>query len=197
MPIGVPRVCYYLPGDAYPQWMDIYNRLYRERLLFLASVIDPDLSNQLISIMIYLSTQEEKKRIYLYINSPGGSVIAGLALYDVMNHVKTNITTICIGLAASMASLILCNGESGHRIALSHSKIMIHQPAGGVYGQASEVHIDSLEMSRLRDQVVSLYVEQTKKSYSQVFIDMDRDKFFTPQEAKEYGLVDLVTRQAL
>ena len=136
MPIGVPKVAYRLPGEAVPQWVDLYNRLYRERVLFLGSGLDDELANQLNGIMLYLSAEDSNKRLFLYINSPGGSVTAGLSVFDIMNYVDASVTTIGIGFAASMASFILAGGERGSRIALPHCRIMIHQPQGGMEGQA-------------------------------------------------------------
>ena len=130
MPIGVPKVAYRLPGEATPQWVDLYNRLYRERVLFLGSGLDDELANQLNGIMLYLSAEDASRSLFLYINSPGGSVTAGLSVFDIMNYVQASVTTIGIGFAASMASFILAGGERGSRIALPHCRVMIHQPQG-------------------------------------------------------------------
>ena len=147
MPIGVPKVAYRLPGEAVPQWVDLYNRLYRERVLFLGSALDDELANQLNGIMLYLSAEDSNRRLFLYINSPGGSVTAGLSVFDIMNYVDASVTTIGIGFAASMASFILAGGERGSRIALPHCRIMVHQPQGGMEGQASEIVLFGQELA--------------------------------------------------
>ena len=192
MPIGVPKVAYRLPGEAIPQWVDLYNRLYRERVLFLGSTLDDELANQLNGIMLYLSTENAARRLFLYINSPGGSVTAGLSLFDIMNYVQASVTTIGIGFAASMASFILAGGERGSRIALPHCRIMLHQPQGGMEGQASEVLLERDEIIRLRKLVGRLYVDLTGQTPLRVATDLDRDKYMSAREARLYGLVDLV-----
>lgn len=192
MPIGVPKVPYRLPGESYAQWIDLYNRLYRERVLFLCQDLNDELANQLIGIMLFLNAEEKQKGLYMYINSPGGSVNCGIAVYDTMNYVQSEVTTICIGTAASMASFILAGGQIGQRIALPHSRIMIHQPEGGSQGQASEILYECEEVLRLRDQVGRIYAQRTNQPLSQISVDMDRDRFLSAKEAKEYGLVDQV-----
>lgn len=128
MPIGVPKVLFRVPGAPQADWVDIYNRLYRERIIFLGQEIDDEIANQIIAVMLYLESEDNTKPIYLYINSPGGSVIAGMAIYDTMKHIKSEVVTINVGLAASMASFLLGGGEKGKRLALPHSRVMIHQP---------------------------------------------------------------------
>lgn len=192
MPIGIPKVPYRLPGDPSAQWVDIYNRLYRERILFLGQDIDDEIANQLVGIMLYLHSEDEQKEIYMYINSPGGSVTCGLAIYDTMNHISTQVTTICVGLAASMASFILAGGQKGQRVALPHSRVMIHQPMGGAQGQASEIQVEAKEVLRIRKTIGLIYAQQTGQSLNQVALDMDRDKFMSAKEARSYGLVDQV-----
>ena len=196
MPIGVPKVAYRLPGEPTPQWVDLYNRLYRERVLFLGSDLDDELANQLVGIMLYLSAEDESKRVFIYINSLGGSVTCGISVYDAMHHIEANVTTICVGIAASMASFILAGGEKGHRIALPHARIMIHQPQGGSQGQASEVTLEAEEVMRIRRQVGGIYAERTGQKLSTIAKDMDRDTFMSAHKAKEYGLVDQVAQQA-
>nr|YP_009340827.1 ATP-dependent Clp protease proteolytic subunit [Palmophyllum crassum]BAW34774.1 ATP-dependent Clp protease proteolytic subunit [Palmophyllum crassum] len=195
MPIGVPKIPYRLPGEPTAQWVDLYNRLSRERILFLGQDIDDELANQIIGLFLYLNSEDEKKEIYLYINSPGGVVTAGLAVYDTMQHIQAQVTTICVGLAASMASFVLTGGEPGQRIALPHSQIMIHQPAAGAQGQAKEIQTEALEVLRLRQQLGRLYAQRTGQSLSQIASDMDRDKFFSAVEAREYGLIDQVVQE--
>ena len=192
MPIGVPKVSYRLPGEPTPQWIDLYNRLYRERVLFLGSDLDDELANQLVGIMIYLSAEDQSKRIFLYINSPGGSVTCGISVYDAMQHIESRVTTLCIGIAASMASFVLAGGERGHRIALPHSRIMIHQPNGGSQGQASDVLAESEEVLRIRKQIGRIYAERTGQSLETIARALDRDRFMDAKQAKEFGIVDQV-----
>lgn len=190
MPIGVPKVPFRLPGEPTAQWVDLYNRLYRERVLFLCQDLEDELANQLIGIMLYLNAEEKSKDLYIYINSPGGSVTCGIAVYDIVNYIDSDVTTLCVGTAASMASFILTGGSRGKRIAFPHSRIMIHQPEGGSQGQASEVISESEEVIRIRRQVGRIYSDRTGQSLSQISRDMDRDQFMSAREAKEYGLVD-------
>ena len=190
MPIGVPKVPFRLPGEPSAQWVDLYNRLYRERVLFLCQDLNDELANQLIGIMLYLNAEEQSKDLYIYINSPGGSVTCGIAVYDIINYIKSDVITLCVGTAASMASFILAGGSRGKRIAFPHSRIMIHQPEGGSQGQASEVLSESEEVIRIRRQVGKIYADRTGQSLSQISRDMDRDQFMSAREAKDYGLVD-------
>jgi ATP-dependent Clp protease protease subunit len=192
MPIGVPKVAYRLPGESAPQWVDLYNRLYRERVLFLGSGLDDELANQLNGIMLYLSAEDASKRLFLYINSPGGSVTAGLSVFDIMNYVEASVTTIGIGFAASMASFILAGGDKGSRLALPHCRVMIHQPQGGMEGQASEIVLEKEEIVRLRKVLGRIYADITGQSLPTIARDLDRDKYLSASEAKEYGIVDLV-----
>ena len=192
MPIGVPKVPFRMPGEPAAQWVDLYNRLYRDRVLFLCQELDDELANQLIGIMLYLNAEEESKGLFLYINSPGGSVTCGIAVYDAMHYVEADVTTICVGTAASMASFILAGGDRGRRIALPHARIMIHQPEGGSQGQASDVVSESSEVLRIRHQVGRIYAERTGQPLSRISRDMDRDQFMSAREGKEYGLVDQV-----
>jgi ATP-dependent Clp protease protease subunit len=196
MPIGVPKVPYRLPGEPAGQWVDLYNRLYRERILFLCTQLDDELANQMVAILLFLNAEENSKRIYIYINSPGGSVTCGLAVYDTMNYVKSPVTTVCVGTAASMASFILAGGERGKRLALLHSRIMIHQPEGGGQGQASDILSETAEILRLRRQIGEIYALRTQQSLSRISRDLDRDQFMSAKEAKEYGLVDQLAIQA-
>lgn len=192
MPIGVPKVPYRLAGDDSPQWVDLYNRLYRERVLFLCQDLDDELANQLIGIMLYLNAEDKSKGIYIYINSPGGSVTCGVGVFDAMNYMKSEVTTICVGTAASMASCVLAGGRKGKRLALPHSRIMIHQPEGGSQGQASVVLSESKEVLRIRDEVAQIYAERTGQTLERISRDMNRDQFMSAREAKEYGLVDQI-----
>ncbi|MDF5720397.1 MAG: ATP-dependent Clp protease proteolytic subunit [Rhizonema sp. PD37] len=192
MPIGVPKVPYRMPGEQYTQWIDIYNRLYRERVIFLGRDIDDEIANQIIAVMLYLDSEDPGKDISLYINSPGGMVTSGLAIYDTMQHIKSDVVTICVGLAASMGSFLLAAGTKGKRIALPHSRIMIHQPSGGTRGQASDIEIEAREILRMRHQLNGIYANNTNQTLAKIEKDMDRDFFMSAEEAKEYGLIDRV-----
>jgi ATP-dependent Clp protease protease subunit len=192
MPIGIPKVPYRMPGDSYTQWIDIYNRLYRERIIFIGKDIDDELANQIIAVMLYLDSEDAGKDIILYINSPGGYVTSGMAIYDTMQHIKSDVVTICVGLAASMGSFLLAAGTKGKRVALPHSRIMIHQPSGGTRGQASDIEIEAREILRIRSQLNQIYADRTGQPLSRIEKDMDRDFFMSAQEAKEYGLIDRV-----
>jgi ATP-dependent Clp protease protease subunit len=192
MPIGVPKVPFRLPGEPSAQWVDLYNRLYRNRVLFLCQELNDELANQLVGIMIFLSAEDKSQGLYLYINSPGGSVTCGIAVYDGMNYAEADVTTISVGTAASMASFVLSGGEKGKRIALPSSRIMIHQPEGGNQGQASEVLAESEEVIRIRREVAKIYAQRTGQNLSKISRDMDRDQFMSAREAKEYGIVDQV-----
>lgn len=172
--------------------VDIYNRLYRERIIFLGSEIDDELANQIIGVMLYLDSEDSSKPIYLYINCPGGSVIAGLAIYDCMQHIQSEVITINLGLAASMASFLLAAGSKGKRLALPSSRIMIHQPMGGAQGQAEDIKVEAAQVMRVRDNLVQLYSRMTGQTQDQILKDLDRDNFMSAQEAMEYGLVDRV-----
>nr|YP_009472784.1 clp protease proteolytic subunit [Caulerpa manorensis]ARO74485.1 clp protease proteolytic subunit [Caulerpa manorensis]ARR28409.1 ATP-dependent Clp protease proteolytic subunit [Caulerpa okamurae] len=193
MPIGVPKIPFRLPGEQAAQWVDLYNRLYRERVLFLCQQLEDELANQLISIMLYLNAEEHSKSIFIYINSPGGSVTCGIGVYDIMNYINPEVTTICVGTAASMASFILGGGARGKRIAFPHARMMIHQPEGGSMGQAGEILWESEEVRRVRRQVGQIYAERTGQPLNRISKDMDRDQFMSPSAAKDYGLIDHVT----
>ncbi len=170
--------------------MDIYSRLLRERIVFIGFPVDDHVASLVIAQLLFLESEEPDKDIMLYINSPGGGVSSGLAIYDTMQYVKPKIATICIGMAASMAAILLAGGEAGKRTALPHSKIMIHQPLGGTQGQATDIEIYTKEMIRTRDDLYNILARHTGKSYDQIKKDSDRDNFMSPEEAKEYGLID-------
>lgn len=192
MPIGVPSVPYRLPGSPYERWIDIYTRLSQERIIFLGQEVTDSLANQIVAFLLYLDSDDPSKPIYLYINSPGGSVTAGLAIYDTMQHIKADVTTICVGLAASMGSFLLAAGTPGKRLALPNSRIMIHQPSGGTRGQASDIQIEAREIVRVRKQLNQIYADRTGQALEKIEKDMDRDYFMSAPEAKEYGLIDKV-----
>jgi ATP-dependent Clp protease, protease subunit len=194
MPIGTPKVPYQAPGQQYSDWINIYDRLYRERIIFLGEGVNDFLANQIIAIMLYLDSEDPGKPIYLYINSPGGSVTAGLAIYDTMRHIKSEVVTICVGLAASMGAFLLCGGSKGKRLALPNARIMIHQPSGGMQGrnQATDIDIEAREILRIRDQLNQMMADNTGQSIEKIKKDTDRDYFMSAYEAKEYGLIDQV-----
>jgi len=194
MPVGVPYVEYQLPGNPEPEYINMYNALYRERMLFLCQEIEDTISNELIGLMLYLNAEDPSRALFLYINSPGGSVTCGIGIYDIMRYLNSGITTICMGTAASMASFILAGGTYGRRIALPNSRIMIHQPEGGSDGQATEILSESSEVARIRRQVGLIYANRTQQSIEKIAQDLDRDQFMSAQEAKEYGLIDFVAR---
>lgn len=195
MPIGVPKVPYRMPGAAYTDWVNIYDRLYRERIIFIGKDIDDELANQIIAVMLYLDSEDSGKDIILYINSPGGYVTSGMAIFDTMQHIKSDVVTICVGLAASMGSFLLAAGTKGKRLALPHSRIMIHQPSGGTRGQASDIEIEAREILRIRNQLNQIYADRTGQTLAKIEKDMDRDFFMSAAEAKEYGLIDRVIEE--
>lgn len=193
MPIGTPKVPYRLPGGSYEQWIDIYQRLSLERIIFLSQEVDDSIANQIVAAMLYLDSEDPGKPISLYINSPGGSVTAGMAIYDTMQHIKSEVVTICVGLAASMGAFLLASGTKGKRIALPHARIMIHQPLGGTgRAQATDIEIEAKEILRIRQQLNGILADRTGQSLEKIQKDTDRDYFMSAQEAKEYGLIDKV-----
>lgn len=193
MPIGIPKVPYRMPGSSYEQWINIYDRLFRERIIFMAEEVDDAMANAIVAYMLYLDSDDQSKPIYLYINSPGGSVTAGMAIYDTMQHIKSEVVTICVGLAASMGAFLLTAGTKGKRLALPHSRIMIHQPLGGVgRRQATDIEIEAKQILRVRHELNELMAFHTGKTIEQIEKDTDRDYFMSAEEAKEYGLIDRV-----
>jgi len=193
MPIGTPSVPYRLPGSQMERWVDIYTRLGVERILFLGSEVNDGIANSLVAQMLYLDSEDSSKPIYLYINSPGGSVTAGLAIYDTIQYVKSDVVTICVGLAASMGAFLLAAGTKGKRVALPHSRIMIHQPLGGTSRrQASDIEIEAREILRMKEMLNRSLSEMSGQSFEKIEKDTDRDYFLSAQEAKDYGLIDRV-----
>ena len=193
MPIGTPSVPYRLPGSQYERWVDIYTRLGVERILFLGSEVNDGVANALVAQMLYLDSEDNSKPIYLYINPPGGSVTAGLAIFDTMQYVKSEVVTICVGLAASMGAFLLAAGSKGKRLALPHSRIMIHQPLGGTsQRQASDIEIEAREILRIKDMLNQSLADMTGQNLEKITKDTDRDYFLSAAEAVEYGLIDRV-----
>jgi len=171
---------------------DIFSRLLKERIIFLPTYIEDEIANLVIAQMLFLEAEDPDKDIYLYVNSPGGSVTAGMAIYDTMQYVKPAISTICMGQAASMGALLLAAGGKGKRFALPHARIMIHQPLGGVQGQATDIDIQAREILRMREELNRILVHHTGQSMEKIQRDTDRDFFMTAEQAKEYRIVDEV-----
>lgn len=171
---------------------DIYSRLLKDRIIFLGSPIDDLVANSIIAQLLFLAAEDPEKDIHLYINSPGGSITSGMAIYDTMQHIKPDVSTICIGMAASMGSFLLAAGAKGKRFALPNSEVMIHQPLGGTRGQATDIKIHADRILRMRDKLNRIYAERTGQPLERIERDTDRDHFMTAQEAKEYGLIDAV-----
>ncbi|MGB7086180.1 MAG: ATP-dependent Clp protease proteolytic subunit [Phormidesmis sp.] len=198
MPIGTPSVPYRLPGGTYEQWIGIYERLFRERIIFLTEEVDDGIANAIVAYMLYLDSEDSTKPIYLYINSPGGSVTAGMAIYDTMQYIKSEVVTICVGLAASMGAFLLNAGAKGKRLALPHSRIMIHQPSGGVgRSQATDIEIEATRIVKVRKDLNELMAMHSGQSIDKIEKDSDRDFFMSAAEAQEYGLIDRVIEERL
>jgi ATP-dependent Clp protease, protease subunit len=171
---------------------DIYSRLLNERIVFIGTPVDDEVANLVVAQMLHLESEDDEKDISLYINSPGGVVYSGLAIYDTMQFIKPDVQTICFGVAMSMGSLLLAGGAKGKRMALPNSRILIHQPSGGFQGQAADIEIHAAETLELRRRIDEIYAEHTGQSLSRVHDDMDRDRYFTAEQAREYGLIDRV-----
>jgi ATP-dependent Clp protease, protease subunit len=169
---------------------DIFSRLLKDRIVFLGSAVDDDVANIIIAQFLFLESEDPDKDIQLYINSPGGVVSAGLAMYDTMQYVRCPVSTICIGQAASMGALLLGAGQKGRRFALPHSRIMIHQPLGGARGQATDIEIQAREIRHAKDVITNILVESTGKKRDEIERDIDRDFYMGPGQAKEYGIID-------
>ena len=171
---------------------DIFSRLLRERIIFLGTPIDDMVANLIVAQMLLLDSENPEKDIMLYINSPGGSVTAGLAIYDTMQHIRADVQTICLGQAASMGAFLLCSGAKGKRMALPHSRVLIHQPLGGAQGQATDIEIQAQEILRIKKTLNEIMASNTGQSIKKIEKDTDRDYIMTPQEALEYGMIDKV-----
>jgi ATP-dependent Clp protease, protease subunit len=171
---------------------DIYSRLLRERIVFLVGPVNDQTANLVVAQMLFLESENPDKDIFLYINSPGGSVSAGLSIYDTMNFIKPDVSTMCMGMAASMGSFLLMAGAKGKRLALPNSRVMMHQPSGGAQGQASDIEIQAREIIKTREQLNRIYAERTGKSVDRITADMERDYWMSPEESREYGLIDQV-----
>ena len=171
---------------------DLYSRLLRDRIVFLGSAIGDEVAALVTAQLLFLESEDPDKDIHFYINSPGGSVTAGLAIYDTMQYIKPDVSTLCVGQAASMGALLLAAGAKGKRFALPHARVMIHQPLGGAEGQASDIEIQAREVLRIREQLNHILSQHTGQSLEKIAQDTDRDFFFSPEQALEYGLIDQV-----
>jgi ATP-dependent Clp protease protease subunit len=171
---------------------DIYSRLLRERIVFLVGPVNDQTANVVVAQLLFLESENPDKDIFLYINSPGGSVSAGMSIYDTMNFIKPDVSTLCMGMAASMGSFLLMAGAKGKRVALPNSRIMIHQPSGGAQGQATDIEIHAREILKTREQLNRIYADRTGQPLEKIQADMERDFFLDPEEAKKYGLIDQV-----
>lgn len=175
---------------------DIFSRLLRERIIFLGTPVDDMVANLIVAQMLLLDSENPEKDIMLYINSPGGSVTAGLAIYDTMQHIRSDVCTICLGQAASMGAFLLCSGAKGKRMALPHSRVLIHQPLGGAQGQATDIEIQAQEILRIKKTLNEIMASNTGQSIKKIEKDTDRDYIMTPQEALEYGMIDkIITKE--
>ena len=171
---------------------DIYSRLLKDRIILLCGEINDALANSVVAQLLFLAAENSEEEIKLYINSPGGSITAGMAIYDTMNLIKPQVSTICIGMAASMAAFILASGDKGKRYALPNSEIMIHQPLGGASGQATEIQIAAKHILRVKDRMNKILSEKTNKPISQIALDTERDNYMFSEEALEYGIIDKI-----
>jgi ATP-dependent Clp protease protease subunit len=171
---------------------DIYSRLLKDRVIFLGSEINDEVANSIVAQLLFLASEDSEKDISIYINSPGGSVSAGFAILDTMNFIKPDIQTICVGMAASMASIILTSGTKGKRLSLPNGEVMIHQPLGGAQGQASDIEISARHILKTKEKLNTILSETSNRSYEQIVKDTDRDNFLTAEQAKEYGFIDKI-----
>ena len=174
---------------------DIYSRLLKERIVFLVGPVNDNVASLVTAQLLFLESENPKKEIYFYINSPGGLVTSGLGIYDTMQYINPDVSTICTGMAASMGAVLLCAGAKGKRTALKHSRVMIHQPLGGAQGQASDIEITAREIQKLKKELFEIIATHSGKSFDQVWEDSDRDYWMTSSEAKEYGMIDEVLQR--
>lgn len=174
---------------------DIYSRLLKDRVIFIGTPIDDSIANLIIAQLLFLESENSKKDVFIYINSPGGSVSAGLAVYDTMRYIKCDVTTICVGMAASMAAVLLAGGEKGKRFALPHARILIHQVMGGTQGQATDIDIQAKEILKMKAMLNEILAKHTGQSIDKIERDTDRDYYMSPEEAKKYGLIDKIMQK--
>nr|CUR07826.1 clpP1 [Acacia uncinella] len=194
MPVGVPRVPFQGPGDESASWVDLYNRLYRQRALFLGQKLDSTIANQIIGLMVYLTIEDSTRGMDFFINSPGGSIVCGLGIYDLMQVVEPDIQTVCLGLAASMASFLLQGGEITKRIAFPHARVMMHQPIADLLPKTRSVNyiMEVRELIIMYHYVIKVYAQRTGKPSWVIYKDITRDIFMTAEEAQAHGIVDLI-----
>jgi ATP-dependent Clp protease protease subunit len=174
---------------------DIYSKLLKERIVFLGSAIDDNVANIILAQLLFLESEDPSRDIYLYINSPGGYITSGMAIYDTMQYIKSPVITMCTGQAASMGAVLLAGGEPGKRFALPHSRILIHQPLGGVQGQATDINIQAKEILRVREEINRIFVKHTNQPFEKISIDTERDFYMTAEQAKEYGIIDEIVEK--
>nr|YP_009404358.1 ATP-dependent protease proteolytic subunit [Lobelia chinensis]ASA35892.1 ATP-dependent protease proteolytic subunit [Lobelia chinensis] len=200
MPVGVPKIPYDIPDDEDEEatWVDLYDRLYRERALFLFKDLSPETANHIVGLMIFLNIDDCNQEQFLFINSTGGGVMHGLAVYNAINFVLPDVHTLCLGVAASMAAFVLAGGSQTKRIAFPNARVMIHQPTSTfIQGYMEEVLMDTDLVLKLREEITNVFVQRSNKPFWMVFEDMERDVFLSPEEAKAYGIVDSVGFQGL
>ncbi|KAG4171629.1 hypothetical protein ERO13_A12G222000v2 [Gossypium hirsutum] len=194
MPIGTPRVPYRVPGEGTWQWVDLWNALYRERVIFIGQHIDEEFSNQILATMLYLDSIDDNKRLYFYINGPGGDLTPSLAIYDTMKSLKSPVGTHCVGYAYNLAGFLLAAGEKGNRFAMPLSRVALQSPAGAARGQADDIRNEANELLRIRDYLFTELAKNTGQPVEKVNKDLSRMKRFNAQEALEYGLIDRIVR---
>lgn len=176
---------------------DIFSRLLKERIIFLSTPINDEIANLIVAQLLFLESEDPEKDIHLYINSPGGSVYSGLAIYDTMAHIKPDVSTFCLGMAASMAAVLLAAGQKGKRFALPHSRVMIHQPLGGFSGQATDIDIQAREILKIRDELNEILMNHTGQKMDKIQLDTDRDRYMRATEAKDYGIIDKIVEKQI
>jgi ATP-dependent Clp protease protease subunit len=174
---------------------DIYSKLLKERIVFLGSAIDDNVANVVLAQLLFLESEDPSRDIYLYVNSPGGYITSGLAIYDTMQYIKSPVITMCTGQAASMGAVLLAGGEPGKRFALPHSRILIHQPLGGVQGQATDINIQAKEILRVREEINRIFMKHTNQPFEKISIDTERDFYMTAEQAKDYGIIDEIVEK--
>ncbi|XP_027916054.1 ATP-dependent Clp protease proteolytic subunit-related protein 2, chloroplastic isoform X1 [Vigna unguiculata] len=194
MPIGTPKVPYRTPGEGTWQWVDIWNALYRERIIFIGQEIDEEFSNQILATMLYLDSIENSKKLYMYINGPGGDLTPSMAIYDTMQSLQSSVATHCVGFAYNLATFLLAAGEKGHRSTMPLSRIALQSPAGAARGQADDIQNEANELLRIRDYLFNELAKKTGQPVEKITLDLSRMKRFNAQEAVEYGLVDRIVR---
>nr|YP_009767446.1 ClpP [Hedysarum semenovii]QIS98064.1 ClpP [Hedysarum semenovii]UWV18529.1 ClpP [Hedysarum semenovii] len=196
MPVGVPKVSYLINGEEEESWVELYHAVYRSRVLFIGQEITDEISNQICGMMVFLNIENQKKKIVLLLNSPGGSILPGMAIFDLMQTLPSPVHTICVGTAASMAALLLVGGESKQRTAFPHCRVMMHQPASSVFdGPSYECGVHANAIRQFRQNMIEIYQQRTGKPYSQIYEDIHRDFFMSAKAAQAYGIVDELSNE--